>query len=67
MYERCDQIPSGWPAIDYGQKIKIRDVLNKELERQELPTVREEIFNWRMAGYAATRAPIQNGAQYAEP
>ena len=24
-------------------------MLNKELERQELPTVSEEIFNWRMA------------------
>ena len=27
----------------------MRDVLNKELERQELPTVSEEVFNWRMA------------------
>ena len=27
----------------------MRDALNKELEREELPTVSEEIFNWRMA------------------
>ena len=27
----------------------MRDSLNKELERQELPTVSEEVFNWRMA------------------
>jgi hypothetical protein len=27
----------------------MRDALNKELERQELPTVSEEVFNWRMA------------------
>ena len=27
----------------------MRDALNEELERQELPTVSEEIFNWRMA------------------
>lgn len=27
----------------------MRDALNKELERQQLPTVSEEIFNWRMA------------------
>jgi hypothetical protein len=27
----------------------MHDALNKELERQELPTISEEIFNWRMA------------------
>ena len=38
-----------WHKVDYWQRVVLLHRLNKELKRQGLPQVTEEIHHWRMA------------------